>query len=195
MTFFKCNECSQLFSRKQYFDRHLKEYHQGESVKHYTQKHDHIDVVENLPRLTKNDITRIVVKSAFQGAVITIRFIPIEGVFMPREFFRASGNIITETLEIIKQDSGDAKVSFSICVQFKKVSDENKTDEAYFSTKARTISTLFLSMTFSDLMDKIENFSRRGSSWVINKTCFVQMNSVCNAINNAHRQKKINKIK
>lgn len=177
--FYKCTKCSEYFSRKQYLVRHQREVHQGESVKHYTYEHKHLDLesCKSLPKVTVNDITRIVSASAFNNTVRSLIFFS-ENTYLPCNFFEHLLFLLEETINCLKKVS-IMKINSTLCIQFSKLSDMNVKDNAYFSTSTKMLDEFNSEDVFQELKYKIERYTNRGSQWIITNTLFFELKTTC----------------
>lgn len=176
--FFKCNLCSEIFSRKGYLNRHVQHIHENKPIKQYncSSYNNHDGCSHNLPQVTENGLTRMVTKHAFRNAIRYLRIFPsTASKYLPAEFLLNAKPLIESTLDILKSEQQSLKISCKICVLFVKILDITKTDESYFSTNAATIYEFDLQNVILYLVDKIENFNKRGSNWKIDKTLFFEM--------------------
>lgn len=177
----QCNQCTQVFSRKQNLLRHEQEYHQGISVKKYscsTNNHHHKDCSSNLPRISINGITRIITTNAFKDQIRIIRFYSDSSSMIPTDFFQSSKQLIQDTLQILKKEIQPIKISSRLCVTFSKLSNTEINDEAYFSVASISIEQYDLNYVIDLIITKIISYSKRGSDWNVKDTKFFELNSV-----------------
>jgi len=172
--FYKCALCKETFTRKTNLIRHQLEFHQGQTVKHYVYKHTHLDTCTTLPKVSKNDVTRIISANAFNNLVRTIRFYS-ETEYIHCEFFDKMLPLLQETIECLKSETGSLKINTKLCVEFTKASDNSIVDNSYFSTNAQPLEQFDIHEIFGELDGKISNYVRRGSNWNISNTLFFEI--------------------
>lgn len=172
--FYQCVHCNETFTRKSSLTRHQLEFHLGQPVKQYTHKHTHLDTCTTLPKVTKNDITRIISKTAFNNAVRYIRFFS-ETEYMHCEFFDQMLPLLQETIDCLKEETVSLKINTTLCLKFTKVSDDSITVDSYFSTNAQTLEQFDIKTVFAELDSKIASYTQRGSNWNISNTLFFEM--------------------
>lgn len=179
MIYFQCEICGEKFSRKSNLTRHRKQEHLGIQVKKYScsEINQHIDCSLNLPCVTKDGFTRIITKTAFNGLVRHIRFYKEDNVsILPWDFIINANTLLNETINILRKEPLQVKIQCVLCVQFKKINTfPLKTDESYFSYPIQILDEDFcLETILSIIINKIQSFTRRGSSWVLNTTKFLE---------------------
>jgi len=172
---FPCDNCMQVFTRKSNLVRHRREVHFDIMLKRYTQVHEHVDDIIDLPCIKRNGITRIVCSRAFNNLVTVIRFITKQTIF-PSEFFGLALPLIQETFQYLKSKNYPTKVCCSLCVIFGK---EDQRDESYFSVKTQSLDMVDIHLMIHLLQEQIDNYSKRGSNWKILTTNFFQVNVTC----------------
>lgn len=186
---FKCDLCSEIFSRKSYLHRHTQQDHDQTPVKHYVCSSNvtHKDCSTNLPQVTLDGLTRIVTAHAFGNAIRHLRIFPNNSQkYLPFDFLITATPLIESTLEILKSEQKPMKISFKICVLFVKNISERKDgrteilnserkDEAYFSTKTEILNEFDLSNAINQLDIKIDKYNKRGSNWKIDSTLFLEI--------------------
>lgn len=175
--FFKCEYCSELFSRRDYLKRHVKEYHEGGKVKHYNCSKDgtHNQCDDILPIKEINGIVRKIKAHAFGNALREIRFQPKDEIVHPFAFFECVNQLVKDTLEILTKERSNFKIVTKLCVEFEKMDNTDLKDESYFSVPAIPISNYDFDKISSTLDSKIDNYIQRGSNWKISKTLFLEL--------------------
>lgn len=172
---FPCDSCTATFTRKSNLVRHNNEIHFQIPQRHYTQSHGpHIDCASNLPRITENNISRIICNTAFNNSIRTIRFIP-DIHLLPEDFLMLTTPLIKTTIQTLLKENQPLKISCSLSVTF---TNGDKNDESYFSMKAQPICIIDIETIIQSLNAQVEAFTKRGSQWKITKTNFFQMNVV-----------------
>jgi hypothetical protein len=171
----KCKLCEMCFSRRDYLNRHYREIHQGISITKYNCSHInvHKDCTEELPKVTFNDITRIISKHALTNTSRTIRFYS-KLIFQPHDFLKAVHPFIKETLGILQMEKMPMKINTILCVSFTS-NKTNKKDDTYFSIAAVSIEHYDLDQYFELLLEKIEIYNKRGSDWKLTDTHFLEL--------------------
>lgn len=177
--FFKCDYCTELFSRMQYLNKHINEVHRGHDSKpEYVQSLLHtIESDSNLPMTIKNGIIRIVPHNAFGNYVRNIVFYKDDGtdIKIPCQFFDAAKQLIMDTLEILKNENCLMKITSTLCIRFVKESIAEQTDNAFFSMNAIQLPHYDLDHVINTLLLKIDNYDSRGSNWKIQNTNFFRL--------------------
>ena len=169
---YPCLECGETFTRQSNLVRHRNEAHFHVRVKHYKQTNLHTNCLPQLPLTTRNGITRMVCATAFNNHIRDIRF-KANDIFFPTEFLEAARPLIQDTLDILKEEKQPMKIASSLCVEF---TNGKVADESYFSVKANDLRTWDFDKVIHLLQTHIENYTVRGSHWIISKTNFFQLN-------------------
>lgn len=177
---FACTQCNERFSRKCNLQRHTNEFHTDGfgAVFHYTgpKKSNHINLFANLPDVKRNGIKRIVSSYAFEGLLKNLRFFSMdEEEDQVREFLMKVKDLVEESYETLKMEGGYKKIITKICVLFSKMSDPTVTDESYFTTPAQHFSEFNYDKVIEQIMNLIENYIKRGSSWEISNVHFLEL--------------------
>ena len=169
----KCIYCSEIFSRRDYLKRHNDERHNHIRIRHYYSSRNctHQDT-QCLPQIEKNGIKRSVLSTYNNGTTITIRFAQNNVVF-PAEFFENVQEIVNETLEIFKSEK--YKVITKLCVEFESLKNDNEKHESYFTYYTTHLSRYDFEIAMSNILQKIETYEMRGSSWTISNTLFLDL--------------------
>jgi len=170
---YSCQECSQQFSRKTNLTRHVLQEHVGQSVKTYRDQTTPANNEFNIETKTVQSITRSVYATAFQNSVKYIRFTP-NSKMLPHVFLHIGTPMIQETLTLLQQQS-IYKIGAQLCVQFTKIGDPTKQQEAFFSVKAYNLKDFQLNMVIQTLLAQIETYIQRGSDWKISYTSYFQL--------------------
>lgn len=177
--YFKCDFCTELFSRKQYLDNHISQFHKGHDGKPaFIQSLLHtIENNTNLPMTNQNGIIRIVPQSAFGNCVRNIVFYSDDdtNVRFPCDFFEASRKLILETIEQLKNENRVMKLYSTLCVRFVKQSNPEYTDNAFFSTNTINLAHYDLEHVINLILIKIDNYDSRGSNWKLQNTNFFRL--------------------
>ena len=178
--FFKCNSCTELFSRRDYLKRHVREYHEGKKVKHYNCSKDcnHKECDATLPAKEMNGIVRKIKARTFGNVIREIRFIAKEEIIHPFCFFECVHRLVEDTLEKLRKENGNYKIVTKLCVQFQKRHEIEIKDESYFSVQGTHLSNYNFDKISSIIDSKIESFTERTSKWIISKTLFLEL-QVC----------------
>ena len=175
---FHCHQCNEIFSRKQYLVNHINQVHNGHTRKPNVQSLLHtLELTTNLPIITKNGITRIVPKRAFNNLVREIVFYIQDGtdIMIPCQFFDTARQLLLDTIEILKSENRQMKVVSTVCVRFVKQSNTDMMDNAFFSYKAVPLIDYELESVFNSLLIKIDNYETRGSNWKLQTTNFFRL--------------------
>lgn len=177
--FYTCNFCTELFSRKDYLKRHTQQQHELKSIKRYhcsSYNNNHDNCFHNLPQITQNGLTRIVFASALKNALRHLRIYPNSTKkYLPEEFLNKVKPLLESTLEILKNEKQLLKLSCKLCVLFTKINNSEMNDESYFSSHTVSIQDININVIFEQILYQIEQYTTRGSNWIIDKTLFLEL--------------------
>jgi len=176
---FNCYLCNEFFSRRENLQRHHRTYHLNETAKRYTcsLNNEHVDCSPNLPPVTEEGITRRISSHAFGKFTRNIRFTS-DIDHQSLEFMTAITTLVEKTLQILRDEKSALKLSSTLCVMFEKLSGDEQNDEAYFSEKAIHLDNYNFDKVIELIENKVENYTKRGSNWIIIDTKFFEMNVI-----------------